>query len=268
MKPIRRLGEASDGLKDYLAGDGEQANWKGFRSHQGGEAYQELVQVLYHIQHGLCGYCEINIIPRDKQVEHVVPRSHSLQGKAGELDPANMMLCCQGGTCLNNDNERRRKNDNERKRKPIKGNCSCGQAKGNSVDPQFIDPRDLPPLPSLVRVDDEGKISADEDACTDARIDVSRVEKTIQILGLNIERLRRARRKHWDALNDNLKEYFDNPNIINMMNKDIINMMKKAARGELLPGKDGRLPPFFSTSRSYFGPVAEEILAEAQQKWI
>ena len=249
MKPIRRLSEASDGLRDYLAGDGEQANWEGFRSHQGGQAYQELVQALHHIQHGLCGYCENNIIPQDKQVEHVVPRSHPSQGEAGELDPANMMLCCQGGTCPTNDNVRRRE--------PIRENRSCGEAKGSSVDPQFIDPRDLPPLPSLVRVDDEGKIGADQDACTDAEIDVSRVEKTIQILGLNVPRLQIARKSQWDSLSTNYQEYLNNSQ-----------KLEEAARVELLPGEDGRLPPFFSTSRSYFGPVAERILADAPRKWI
>ena len=249
MKRIRRLSEAGDGLKDYLAGDGKQANWEGFRNHQGGEAYKELVQALCHIQHGLCGYCEINIIPQDKQVEHVVPRNHPSQGKAGELDPANMMLCCQGGTCPINDNVRRRK--------PIKKNRSCGQVKGSSVDPQFIDPRDLPPLPSLVRVDDEGKISADKDACTDAKIGVSRVEKTIQILGLNVPHLKNAQKRQWGDLHTTWKDYSDDRQV-----------MEEAARMELLPREDGCLPPFFSTSRSYFGPVAERILAEAPREWI
>ena len=44
--------------------------------------------------------------------------------------------------------------------------------------------------------------------------------------------------------------------------------MKEAARMELLPREDNRLPRFFSTSRSYFGPVAERILEEAPQEWI
>ncbi|CZB15175.1 retron system putative HNH endonuclease [Candidatus Synechococcus spongiarum] len=250
MKPIRKLDEASNGLKglkDYLVGDGEQANWEGFRSHQGGKAYRKLVRALCYVQHGLCGYCEINIIPEDKQVEHVKPRSCD---KAGELKPDNMMLCCQGGTTPST-------NDNARKRKPIKGNRSFGEAKGNSIDPQFIDPRDLPPLPSLVRVDDEGKISADKDACTDAEIDVNRVEKTIQILGLNVARLRSARKQQWATLHTTSEDHFNNRQV-----------MEEAARMQLLPGEDGRLPPFFSTSRSYFGPVAERILAEEPREWI
>ena len=251
MKPIRRLSEAGDGLKGltrYREDSGDQANWNCFRRRYR-RAYQELVQALCHVQHGLCGYCEINIIPQDKQVEHVVPRSHPSQGRAGELDPANMMLCCQGGTCPTN--------DNERKLRPIKENRSCGEAKENSMDPQFIDPRDLPPLPSLVRIDDEGEISADEDACKAAKIDVSRVEKTIRILGLNVKRLQKDRKQHWDDLSTNYQEYLKDPQKLEAM-----------ARMELLPGKDGRLPRFFSTSRSYFGPVAEQVLAEAPQEWI
>ena len=115
----------------------------------------------------------------------------------------------------------------------------------------------MPPLPSLVRVDDEGKISADKDACTDAEIDVSRVEKTIQILGLNVPYLRIARKRQWGDLHTTWQDDCNDRQV-----------MEEAARMELLPGEDGCLPPFFSTSRSYFGPVAEEVLAEAPQGWI
>jgi len=255
MKRIQALDGPTPGLVDYRKGGSDQANWDGFCSHQSGAAKRELTEALCSIQHGLCRYCEIDIIECDRQIEHVIPQSDPEQGKARALDPTNMMICCKGGTRQTNDDARwlqpprRRINRN--------WNISCGEAKGDFRDPQFIDPRDLPALPSLVRVDYEGEISADEDACIDTEIDVSRVEQTIQILGLNVPRLQIARKRHWDALNDNWKEYLDNPQV-----------MQQVARMELLPKADGHLPRFFSTSRSYFESVAEEILAEAPQGWI
>lgn len=103
-----------------------------------------------------------------------------------------------------------------------------------------------------------GKIRADEAACQKASFDVEKVKKTINILGLNVERWRFARKKRWRALNKNWQNYFNDPQVI-----------KEAARMELLPGKNNHLPRFFSTSRSYFVsyfvPVAEEILEKPPQ---
>jgi len=252
MKRIRALDGPTPGLAHYLERDGEQATWEGFRSHQAGDAYRELVSGLEHIQHGLCGYCEVNIIDNDRQVEHVIPQSDSAQGRAHALDPTNMMVCCKGGTLETS-------GDQERRMEPVRKHRSCGEAKGkrNLRDREFIDPRDLPALPSLIRVDYNGRIEADADACQKASIAVDRVENTINILGLNVKRLQRAREKHWAALSEFYQEYLDDPQVI-----------QEAARKELLPEEDGRLPRFFSTSRSYFGPVAEEILAEAPGNWI
>ncbi|MCY4056301.1 MAG: TIGR02646 family protein [Cyanobacteria bacterium MAG CAR4_bin_6] len=251
MKRIRALDGPTPGLADYLEGDGNQANWDGFCSHQSGAAKRKLAEELCSIQHGLCGYCEINVTEQDRQVEHVIPQSDPEQGKARALDPTNMMVCCKGGT------GRITGQEDERRRTPVRRNRSCGEAKGSLRDPQFIDPRDLPALPSLMQVGFDGKIRADTEACRGVSVDVDRVNRTIDILGLNVERLQLAREERWRALNDKYKEHFGNPQV-----------MKGAARSELLPGEDGRLPRFFSTSRSYFGPVAEAILGEAPQAWI
>lgn len=243
MKRIRALDGPPPGLADDLEGDGDKASWNGFRSHQGGDAKRELMEALCSIQHGLCGYCEINIVENDRQVEHVIPQSNPEQGRDRALDPKNTMLCCQGGTTIIRQDDERRLQP-PRPRLNRSWNISCGEAKGNRVDPGLIDPRDLPTLPSLMKVRFDGKIRADAEACAKASIDVDRVRKTIEILGLNVERLRRAREKRWDALSENLKRHFDDFQII-----------KEAARGGLLPGEDGCLPKFFSTNRSYFKPM-------------
>ena len=39
-------------------------------------------------------------------------------------------------------------------------------------------------------------------------------------------------------------------------------------RAELRPDEAGRLVPFFTTSRSYFAPLSESVLAEDPQDWI
>ena len=93
MKRIRALYSPTPGLGDYLDCDGERANWIGFRSHQSGEAYRELAEALCLIQHGLCGYCEIDIIEQDRQVEHVIPQSDPQKGSALALNVKNMMAC-------------------------------------------------------------------------------------------------------------------------------------------------------------------------------
>ena len=43
--------------------------------------------------------------------------------------------------------------------------------------------------------------------------------------------------------------------------------MTEAARDELLPA-NGRLRRFFTTSRSYFGPIAEQVLDEPPRAWV
>ncbi len=246
MKRIRALDGPTPGLVDYLDCDGGHASWDGFRSHQAGAACREMFNTLCSLQHGLCGYCEIDIKEQDRQIEHVIPRSDPQQGQERTLDPTNMIACCKGGTTWLTSEDARR-------RMPIRRNRSCGEAKQELVDSRFVDPRMLPALPTLIQVGFDGKIAADERACANAAIGAERVNSTIDILGLNVVRLRLAREKHWRALIDN----YSDPQ-----------MMQKAARGELLPGEDCRLPRFFSTSRSYFGPAGEEVLAEAPQTWI
>ena len=184
------------------------------------------------IQHGLCGYCEIDLRNNDRQIEHVIPRSDPNRGAAHALDVANLIVCCRGGE-LQNLFGPAGGNDEERFLPPLPNNRSCGQAKDNNTDAEFVDPRILPALPSPTRVLLNGKIEADTDACQAHNIAIARVEKTIEILGLNVERLRLAREKRWNALNEIWASYFDDPTV-----------MKRVARGELLQNGAGNLPKF------------------------
>ena len=160
-----------------------------------------------------------------------------------------MTACCLGVT--------KKSGGAEQYLPSVKKNISCGQAKGGKTLPDGLDPRVLPALPSLTSVDFRGRIEADAAACASCGIAADNVNAAIEILGLNVERLRLARKKHWDALSDKWDAYLDKSEVL-----------EEAARMELLPGKDGRLPKFFTTGRSYFSPLSESVLAELPQAWI
>ena len=247
MKRVRRLSQQPAGLADYLRIEA-RPSWGGFRSHTGGRAYRGLIKALTDLQHGLCGYCEIRLTQVDHQVEHVVPQSDRLWGASRVLDCRNMIACCKGGTVQSGDPSRRLD--------PVRRNRSCGEAKGDRVDGEFVDPRELPALPSLIRVLDDGRVEADVMACKSERASESNVTRTIEVLNLNAPRLRIQREKRWRALNDAWGELFDDADV-----------MRNAARRELLP-TGGRLTEFFTTRRSYFGPVAERVLGENPRAWI
>ena len=252
MKPIRGLDGPPPGLSAYLAEEPNGANWNGFRDHRSHESYRELADALTDRQRGLCGYCEIEIAAGRRQVEHVVPQSDSKHGAARALNVGNMIACCLGGT-------RSDAGDSAHYLPPTKDNTSCGQRKGNDTIPDFVDPRTLPEMPSLTRVGPDGRIEADEDACQKKDRAANGVSVTIEFLGLNVERLRRAREEHWRALEEAWEDLQGDEDI-----------MREAAREELLPDDDNnRLPQFFTTRRSYFSAWGgEAILAEEPRGWI
>ena len=251
MKRIRGLCESTRGLEDYLDCVGQGAEWEDFRSHDAGNSYRELLNELIDLQHGLCGYCEIDLTELDRQIEHVAPRSHD---SSRALDVTNMIACCKGGTEGVYGDARSR--DETRYREPVRRHQSCGQKKGDRADDDFIDPRRLPALPSLTRVLVNGTMEADAAACESVGESAAHVQRTIEILGLNVRRLRDARERRWRALNDAWKDHLDD-----------LDVMEGAARTELLPN-NGYLPRFFTTNRSYFGPASERILAEYPRAWV
>ena len=245
MKRIREFAGPVPGLDEYLDHAKADANWQGYR--RGGERYRQLAETLVNLQHGLCGYCENDIRGADRQVEHVVPRSHPRYGRERTFDAANMIACCKGGA---SDDASIRADD---ERSPGK---SCGQAKGGNTDPDFIDPRSLPALPSLMRVRVNGRIEADDRACGQVGVAVSRVSRTIEILGLNLERLQRARQRHRRRLDEGWRDFAHGA------------AMEQWARRNLLPDHDGVLLRFFTATRSYFGELGERVLAQQPRDWI
>ena len=258
MKRIRKLPGPPSGLANYLEVETKQssASWAAFRDYEAGAAYRELREALTNYQRGLCGYCEIDLLPLDRQIEHVVPQSDPQQGEALALDPTNMIACCTGGSARNLYGPDAG-DDEKRYLPPARRNISCGQAKGGNTNADFLDPRTLPALPSLLRVRLDGRIEADAQACAVANLSVERVRRTIELLRLNVERLRLAREKHWRGLTDAWQAYYNDPAVL-----------EDAARTELLPVPSGNLPRFFTTSRSYFAELGERILAKDPAAWV
>ena len=245
MKRIRTMVAPTPGLSSYL-NEATGPSYGELRAYGQSAAYRELIAALVELQRGLCGYCEIDLLESDRQIEHVAPqRSHP----DAALRTSNMIACCKGGTASAS-------KDEERFLKPPRRNLSCGQAKGATDDPQFLDPRSLPALPSLLVVRLNGRVEADDNACRSAE-EVARVERTIEILGLNVERLRAAREKRWRDLLAVWEPHLQNGDV-----------MSQGARNELLPSEDGRLAPFFTTRRSFFGRYGEAILSLAPDGWI
>ena len=249
MKRVRRLAGPIPGLASYERQAGDGASWEGYRRRPAGQhRYRELVERLAGLQHGLCGYCEINLVENDRQVEHVVPQSDPSRGAALALDAANMIACCRGGASDNPDVQE----DHERS-----GERSCGLAKGRKSLPEFADPRRLPDLPSLMRVRPDGRIEVDASACQTVERPASDVEKAIEILHLNVPRLRRARESYWNNLAEAMRDYQHDSNA-----------MRAWAQSRLLTQQNGNLHKFFTTSRSYFGELSERILAEQPRDWV
>ena len=247
MKRIRTMAESTPGLSSYIE-EATTPEYAEFRDYGGGAAYKELIAGLVDLQRGLCGYCEIRLLESDRQVEHVAPQSAHPEAA---LDTSNMIACCKGGSASVFESA-----DEERFLRPPRRNLSCGQAKADRDDPQFLDPRQLPALPSLLAVRNDGRIEADGRA-RQSEDEVAKVEKTIEILGLNVERLRAARERRWRDLLEVWAPHFQSDDA-----------MTQGARSALLPGQDGRLARFFTTRRSFFGLYGEHVLSLAADSWI
>ena len=251
MKCIRTLNNCPPGLENYLNCEDDGAHWQGFRDHNASASYKELMETLSKFQHGLCGYCEIKLTELNRQIEHVIPQSDPQHGPAKSLDVTNMIACCKGGSFSD------WSGDEDRYREPAKKNLSCGQKKDDSINADFVDPRKLPALPSLMKVRPNGEIRVNANECSSAGIAPERVTDTIEVLGLNVERLRWAREKRWKALKNSWNSHWDD-----------LDLMNAAARVELLPDGEKDLLKFFTTTRSYFGPLAERVLEQQPQEWI
>lgn len=252
MRSIKRPPPEAFAVLDAFAAQHPTATWEGFREHDNGLGYRALRQALCEAQHGLCAYCEVTVDrPRldglRAQVEHVVEKSRSDElGRNLHLDGGNLVLACTGGG--------RVELQPPLYHPPLPENLSCGQSKElRGKEAPLVDPRELPPSPPLLRVNDTGSITIDSANCGVAGIDEQTLDQTVDVLGLRCPRLQSAREDWW----------FD----LLVLTEDLIaaespDGLEELAREILLPDAGGRLSPFWTTSRSFFGQLAETLLAE------
>lgn len=253
MKKIRPLPGPTPGLAAYRAEPWHDKDWAGFRSYRGSSlAYWELADALEARQHGLCGYCEVQLAPPNRQVEHVLPQSKYPQHA---LDHANLMACCRGVGSPMSGSE-----PDERTRRKRGPHASCGSAKGDEPPNELLDPRKLPHSPSVFRVLDDGQIEADLEACEKVGMDSSLVQATIDVLGLNVPRLCTVREQIWSALRDSIGE--------EILDEELV---RARAEQALLPDEADRLPAYFTTARSFYETrtdAVSDILSASPQRWI
>lgn len=247
MKPIRALDGPTTGLAEYLA-TAERPDWEEFRSHEAGTSYRELIEAFTRRQHGLCGYCEIELQDNDRQVEHFEPRSRA---PSRALDPSNMIAACTGGSSRRFGCDRPA-HDEDRYLPPPRRNLSCGEAKGDRAAGELIDPRTMPAAP-LFDVRPDGMLRANGAVCDAAGLAPAHVMDTIDVLGLNVPRLRRARERFLADLAEQMETIADEDAAWRWI--DTL----------LRPNTSGNLRRFFTTTRSYFGELAEKILDTASE---
>jgi uncharacterized protein (TIGR02646 family) len=260
MKRIRGLPEAPPGLARFHADPATVKTWNEFGSFEKGIARHELADTLRERQHGLCAYCETELVLNDRRVEHFVPQSDPTQGAALACDHRNLMAVCKGGSDAIFGPDTLTP-DRNRFLPPAGKNISCDAAKGDRSATEFLDPRQVPAAPSLFRVTPDGRIESDPLACATHAVSERIVDAHIVKLRLNVERLRMQREAIWNELTKFYLDFVGQPEDIQ------IELVNALAERRLLPSAEGRLEAFFTTTRSFLGPVAEIVLRQAPRRW-
>jgi len=283
MKKVKQLdtlpADLQNFLKVYPHEKRDNGDWNAFRNNEGGKTYSNLIQALIELQHGLCAYCEINLIENDYQIEHFHPKSDISPETDWMFDILNLFAACKGGTQKNLFGAETRHPDQTRCLPPIKKNRSCGEAKDDNVmDDDIIKPSELPISPSLfsitrkpqegmVKKVKEGALKVNKNACLQAGIDPKKVETTIDAFNLNCDRLCLARKTVLEKIEEDFELELVNLGK-NPSDKKIKLVLKKMAEYNLAVNQDGTLPAFFSTIRLFFLPLAESVLAQTPQNGI
>jgi uncharacterized protein (TIGR02646 family) len=261
MKRIAGLPVPPPGLARFHSDQDISKTWAEFGSFEAGRAKRELTAELTARQHGLCAYCEINLVPNDTSLEHFVPQSDSMWGATLACDHRNLLAVCRGGgNAMFGPGSLQP--DPTRFLPPVRENLSCDAAKDNRPATEFLDPRTLPIQPVLVQVNEDGSLVVDPTACGQVGVPETAVSDHIRGLGLNVGRLSNLRAAVRTELIIAFLEFATLPP--QQTDEHLIAM----AESRLLPDPVGVLARFFPTARSFFGPVAETILSRPPQSWI
>ena len=196
----------------------------------------------------ICAYCEIRIgrpdgPDVDGEVEHFVPQSTPPPPNYA-LEFNNMVACCKGGTP-----------HNARRREPVEEHKHCGALKAETHPKgQILDPRLLPPLPSVWTFSEAGVMSPDIKACAEIGVEAELAATTISQLGLDRPLLREARAVVRQALDDGIDPEWGEA--------EIVDYVKTVAESDLVPASSGHLSPFWSTVLHWCGRAGEAVVVE------
>jgi len=262
MKRIKGLEASTAGLARFLADPATEKTWDEFGSFETGAARRELTDALAERQHGLCAYCEIDLRAGDTRVEHFVPQSDPVEGERRACDYTNLLAVCMGGSNAAIFGPATKNPNQARFLPPVAKNLSCDAAKDDSSPIDLLDPRLVPALPSLVEVTPSGELIPDPNACAQHGIAETAVETHVRRLGLNVGRLRINRVAVWNALQAAADE------IAHVEAVALPSRLRRFASDLLLPDANDRLSAYFTTIRSFFGPVAKGILNIPPHEWI
>ncbi|MCI0553166.1 MAG: TIGR02646 family protein [Anaerolineae bacterium] len=220
--------------------------WEQFRDDHR-ECYSSLRTFTRADQRGLCAFCEIKLDPDNEQIAHFHPKSDTTTDYNWALDWANLWLACKGGS----------QNWLPNYLPPLPENLSCDERKGAKIlDGQVFGPHEFPAFPRVFRYEqqpDRIEIHADEKICTDAAIDLSKVQKTIEAFNLNCARLANARLVLHKGLEKAVK-------ILMESGKDPQIGYARLAEIYLSQDHNGHWPQFFTLIRWRFGKFAENYL--------
>jgi uncharacterized protein (TIGR02646 family) len=251
MKKVLKSPEPSE-LKNYkersdqkMQSSSRFSKWKDVKGNR--ETYDAIRTTLLSDQKGLCAYCEMALTTENRSVEHFIPCEISTKEKNHDLDWSNILAVCLDPGGLEKTNSQ-----------PIKiekSDFCCGKKKNNFVpDGRLLNPLELP-VSRLFRFNSEdGRIEPDDMACQQIGIPLENLEFTIEMLNLNVTRLREKRLAVIETITETLNELDDG--II-----DPIDLDRKVA--EIYFG-DGtkNWPRFFTTIRWVLKEGAEQHLKE------
>jgi uncharacterized protein (TIGR02646 family) len=256
-------------LQDYPPTSRLMSDWNAFRNDNSGETFRELINELTHIQHGLCAYCEINLIKMveeqaiyDREIEHFHPKSDMHHQSDWMFEITNLFAACKGGSEINRFGEKvlEKYKDTARCLPPIKKNLSCGGTKKDKIlDEQILKPSELPISPPLFSVSIlNGEISVDENACHQTGIDPEKAKATIKELNLNCKRLCQVRKRILKKLDADYRKL--RASLENATFTQVDALLNQMIAQYLAVKSDGSLPAFFTTIRAFFGSRAEAFL--------
>jgi len=253
LKQVGQLAGRPLRVEAYCVANPDETRWEVFKN-DCREGYRDLVQELTAKQRGLCAFCEADLHPNDRQVEHWRPKRLATADRNLTFDITNLTASCENVTKAHWFVDEPRRGGN-----PHPGpNASCGPAKGNEdphdLTPQPYSPAELPAGPRLFNVQSDGKLVVDVNAAATAIFDPDRLQVTVDLMNLNCTRLVQARRDVIEALD---KQFVD---LVAGGGVSDYEALQQIAQAQLVLDVHGALPAFLTTLRSYVGDIAESTL--------